>query len=109
MTDDENRPQRLTPLAAIAGDQVALPLIGSHDSDVGRGESGIEQSLRHRLRRYGGTSDRIGGIDLDQLLEDVVRHLARGFLAICGRPCLLQAHGTDQDGDHGQARAVFQL
>jgi hypothetical protein len=63
--------------------------------------------LRHRLRRYGGTSDRIRGVDLDQLLEDVVRHLARGFLALRG-PSLLLAYGTDEEGDRGQARAVFQ-
>ncbi len=114
VADDENRPQRLAPqrrirLAAIAGDQVALPLIGPDHGDVGRRESGIEQSLRHRLRRHGGASDRIRGVDLDQLLEDVVRHLARDLVALRGGPRRLQAHGTDEDGYRGQARAVIQL
>ena len=109
VADDENRPQPPTRLAAIAGDQVALPLVGPHHGDIGRGESGIEQSLRHRLRRHGGASDRIRGVDLDQLFEDVVRPLARDFLALRGGPCRLQAHGTGQDGDRVQRRAVFQL
>ena len=75
VADDENRPLRGTRLSMIARDQIALPVVGSHDDDVGCGESGVEQALRHRLRCDGGTSDRVRGVDLDQLFEDVVRAL----------------------------------
>jgi hypothetical protein len=68
-----------------------LPLrsFGPMHHHVGFGKSGIEQSLRHRLRRLGGTSDRIRGIDFDQLLENVVRHrrVAASLCAAAAHAC----------------------
>ena len=43
-----------------------------------RGEAGIEQALGHGVGGLGGAAHRIGGVDFDQLLEDVARQ-ARGW------------------------------
>ena len=62
--------------SAISRHQIALAIVGTQNFDVLGGESGSEQPLGHRVGRDGGAANRIGGIDFDELLKDVVRQLA---------------------------------
>ena len=61
--------------AVQARDHVLLAVVGANDLDVTGGEPGVAETLRHRLGGGGHIADRIGGIDFDQLLEDVVGKL----------------------------------
>jgi hypothetical protein len=61
-------------------DQILLAVIRPEDLHVGLGESSVAKTLRHRFGCCGYVSNRIGGIDLDQLLENVVREFSGGVV-----------------------------
>jgi hypothetical protein len=72
--------------------QVSLALLGSDHDHIAGGEAGGAKSLRHGLRRRRDVAHGIGGVDLDQLLEDVVCQLIRGCVrriavAVRGERC----------------------
>ena len=73
--DEQYRPQLRIRFAPVAGDHVALAVVGPHDHDVGLGKSCVQQAPRPRPGGDRGTSARIGGIDFAQLIDDVVRPL----------------------------------
>ena len=54
---------------------IAFALIRAEHLDVARGKTGVEQALGHRVGGNGGAANRIGGIDFNELLENVVREL----------------------------------
>ena len=70
MADEENRFLRAG--AANARDQVAFARIRAEDVNVVGGKTGVEKALGHGVGGNRRTADRIGGIDFDQLLENVV-------------------------------------
>ena len=59
-------------------DEIALPRIGPEHLNVVAGESRAAQPCCHRLSGDGRAAHRICGVDLDELFENVVRHLPRG-------------------------------
>src|SRR5580693_712343 len=61
--------------AVNARDHVALAVIRSEHQDVARGKAGIEQAFCHGVSGNRGAADGIGGIDFNELLEDVARKL----------------------------------
>ena len=96
--DDEDGLALRSRLTAIAGDHVALAIIRTEHGNVRRRKSCIQQALFHCLSRQRGTSDRIRGVDFDQLLEDIVGHGPCCLLALCGGPGGLQAQHTENGG-----------
>src|SRR5260370_19079089 len=60
-------------------------MLGTEDVNVGLGESCIAKALRHSLGSRSHAARGVGGIDLDQLLEDVVRDLPGGVVDLCLR------------------------
>jgi hypothetical protein len=52
--------------------QIFLAIVGPEDMEIALGKPGIAEALRHGLGRRGDVADRIGGVDFDQLLEEVV-------------------------------------
>ena len=80
MTDDQDRLQARGPCSAISRHHIALAVVGSQHFDVFGGEPGGEQPLGHRFGCDSGATNRIGGIDFDELLKDVVRQLAGCFI-----------------------------
>ena len=74
VTDKENR---LGPARAMkARHQVALTIVRPEDEHIFLGEPGVEQALRHRLCGNRCTAHGIGGVDFNELLEDVARELS---------------------------------
>jgi hypothetical protein len=51
---------------------VPLAIVGSQHHHIFFGKAGVEQAFCHGVSRYRGTADRIGGINLDELLKDIV-------------------------------------
>ena len=94
VTDDQNGARRRAGPSPIAGNQISLTVIGPEDDNIGCGKPSVEQSLRHGLRSRRGASDGIGGVDLDQLFENVVRHLAGGGILV-GPPRTIPLAQTD--------------
>src|SRR5437879_562213 len=77
--DDDRTPPPARAGAAVAGHEVAVLRIGAEQhAHVGRRESGGEEPLRHGAGGARRVPQRVGGIDLDQLAEDVARRLAVG-------------------------------
>ena len=67
--------------------------LGPSEDEVGGGEAGVEQALAHGLGGGGDGADGVRGVDLDELLEDVVRELAGG-----GIERLLGVQGGGKEG-----------
>ena len=63
-----------------AGDEIAFAIVGAEDLDVGGRKAGVEQTLGHGFGGDGGAADGVGGVDLDELLEDVVGELFGPFI-----------------------------
>src|ERR1700690_2867876 len=61
--------------AVNARDQVAFAVVRSEHLHVACRKTGIEQALGHGPGSNRGAADRIGRVDLNQLLEDVARKL----------------------------------
>ena len=57
-----------------------LRSFGPEHLHVAAGKSGIAEPLRHGLRGGGDAAHRIGGVDLDQLFENVVGKLFGGVI-----------------------------
>ena len=64
--------------AAKRATRFILRGLGPARTEVGGGKSGVEQALAHGLGGGGDAAHRIGGVDLDELLEDVVGELPGG-------------------------------
>ncbi len=96
--------------APVTGDHVPFAIVGSDDHDIGGGESRIEQSFRHCLRGHRRASDRIGGVDFNQLLEDVVGPCpcAAASGADAAGHAFLHAEERDDDSDRSQTGTIFQ-
>ena len=101
LDDVEVGEQQDRPLRAVAlqpGDQIALARIGSEDLNIR--EAGGFQARRHGLRRGRHVSRRrIGGVDLDQLLEDLPRQRIVGPGL---RGDTLNEHGGDREDEQGK-------
>ena len=70
MGEEEERPLRAG--AVQPRDEVALSRIGAEHLHVGGGEAGGLQPRRHRVGRLRHVAvRRIGGVDLDELFEDL--------------------------------------
>ena len=68
-----NQQNRLVfPRPAQPHHQILLPVIRTQELHVGLAKSRIAKTLRHRLRSRRHAAHRVGGIDLNQLFEDVV-------------------------------------
>jgi hypothetical protein len=74
--DDQDRLQSGGTRPAIARHQIALAIVGTQNLYVLSAKPCGQQSLGHCLGRYCGAANRIGGVDLDELLKNVVRQLA---------------------------------
>lgn len=59
-----------------ACDEVLLSVVWAADEEVGFRESSVAEPLRHTFRGRRHVANRICSVDLDQLLEDVMRDLA---------------------------------
>src|SRR5580658_2640573 len=76
-----NQQQRLVLSRSVEPhDQILFAIIGTENPKVGLGESRITKALRHRLGSRRHAAHGIGGVNLDQLLEDVVREFAGGVV-----------------------------
>ena len=75
--------------------QVALAVVRAEHLHVARGKAGVEQALGHGFGRDGGAAHRIGGVDFDELLENVVGKLL--YVA-----CSLRAERDCGGGSRGQ-------
>jgi hypothetical protein len=99
MADDQDR---LVRAAAVqARHQVPLALVGAENLGVGRREPGVEQALAHGLGGNSGAADRIGGVDFNQLLKDVVGEAAGGIVKLrAGRKRQKHQRGARKRGPH---------
>ena len=77
---------------AKADDQIFLAGVGAEQVDVFRGKAGVEKALLHGRRAGGDIAQRrIGGVDLDELLEDgagkgaILRRCGGQARGICAR------------------------
>ena len=77
MAEDEHGFEGASGTAAKARHQVSFARVRSEDDDVGWGEAGVEEALAHGFSDCSGAPDGVGGVDLDELLEDIVGELAR--------------------------------
>ena len=68
--------------SVIAHHDIFLAIIRSANVDVRVRKSGFMETLRHRLGRGAHVTYRIGGVDFNQLLEDVVGELIRGVIKL---------------------------
>jgi hypothetical protein len=73
MADRENRFARTG--AVEAGDEISLSGIRAAEEDVALGVASVAQAFGHGFGRDGGIADGIGGVDFDELFENVVREL----------------------------------
>ena len=81
--DVPDQQHRLVLACAVqAHDQVLLlGVLGAEHRHVGRREAGVAEALGHRLDACGHVAGRrVGGVDLDQLLEHIVRQHVRGLV-----------------------------
>ena len=107
MSDNQNGFQFRPCRAAISRHHVALAIIRTQHNHVRLRKSCIEQPLRHGLRRHGGAADRIGGVDFNELLENVMRVLARSRIDLRnrGRMC---AQAEKNRGNAAGSNTIFQ-
>ena len=61
-------------------DKVFLAIIRANHLDIRCWKASRAQMLRHGLRRGGYISNRVCRIDLNELLEDIVRELSRSIV-----------------------------
>src|SRR5882724_158177 len=59
-------------------DNIFLAVVRADDLDIAVRETSVTESLRHRLGCGRNAADRVSGVDLNELFEDVVRQLAGG-------------------------------
>ena len=78
MTDQQDGFLRAAPVEAY--DQIFLAIIGTENVKVALDKSRIAETLSHGLGGDGYAAYGVGGIDLNQLLEDVVRELFCGIV-----------------------------
>ncbi len=98
MADDEERREGTAGSAAIMDDKVHLARVGTGEDKVGGRKAGVEEALAHGLSGGGDAANGIGGVNLDELLEDVVGELPGG-----GIERLLggQMRAEGRDGERG--------
>ena len=78
MSDEQHR---LVLAAAVqTHHQILLAIVGPEDLHVAVGKSGVAKTLRHGFGGGRNIADRIRGVDLDQLFEDVVGELLGGVV-----------------------------
>ena len=109
MPDEQHRP--VLARAAQTYHQVLLALLGSGHDDVRRRKAGGEKALRHGLGGRRDVARGIGGVDRDQLPEDLVCQLVGGGIrrltaAVRGERCA-RHQGGEQRGD-GEAKGAEQ-
>jgi len=107
MPDEQHRP--VLARAAQTHHQVLLALVGSGHDDVRRRKAGGEKALRHGLRGRRDVARGIGGVDPDQLPEELVCQLVGGGIrrlgaAVRGGRCA-RHQGGEQGGD-GEAQGA---
>src|SRR5216683_6223106 len=68
--------------SAKTRDKVLLPFIGAGYLDIALGETSVAQTLGHRFGGGRHVANGVGGVDLDELLKDVVRQLIRLILTL---------------------------
>jgi hypothetical protein len=73
MPDQEHR--FVFARSVITHDQILLAIIWAPDLEVTIRETGIAKTLCHGFCCSTHVANRIGGVDFDQLLKDVVREL----------------------------------
>ena len=61
----------LAACAVVAHDEVLLAVVGAEQLHVRGGKAGVEETLLHGFGRGGDAADRVGGVDLDELAEDI--------------------------------------
>jgi hypothetical protein len=95
--------------AAKPRDHVAFAVVGAEHHNVARGESGVLEALGHCFGCDGGTANRIGRVDFDELLEDVARKLAGGvgYLGASREPG--QQHQGKSEGTELCARRAIRV
>ena len=75
MADDQDGLELGPGPAPVARHHVPLAIVRSENHHVRGRKARVAEALRHRLRGHRRASARIHGVDLDQLLENVVRAL----------------------------------
>ena len=78
MPDQQDR--LVLPGSVQADDYILLAIVWSTDVNVFIRKAGRTKSLRHGLRCGGHITDRIRGVDLNQLLENVMGQLLSGVV-----------------------------
>jgi hypothetical protein len=108
MSDDQDRLEFRSGLAPVSCNHIALAVIGAEHYDIGSRKSGIQQPLRHGLRCHRRAADGIGGIDFNQLFEDVVRILACDGIGVGCRADGLCAERAKNGNEGPKAGFVIQ-
>jgi hypothetical protein len=108
VSDDQDRLEFRSGLASVSCNHIALAVVGAEHDDIGARQSGIQQPLCHGLRCHRRAADGIGGIDFNQLFEDVVRILARDGIAVGCRADRLRAERAKNRNEGPNADFMIQ-
>jgi hypothetical protein len=91
-------PATAPALALAAHHQIAFAIVRTQNFDVFSREACIEQAFGHGIGCKRGAANRIGGIDFDELLKNVVGQFAR---------CVIQRSGCQWDQNQQDRKAQF--
>src|SRR5690349_17684603 len=94
MADEQNR-LTLSP-ASKTNDKILFVVARSGKVDILFIKASHAQALGHRFGSRGHITNRIGGIDFDELLQNFARELLNSFL-------FLPAHGSHDTQHQGQS------
>ena len=78
---------------------VPFAVVRSQDLHVARWKTGIEQALGHGVCGNRGAADGIGGVDFNQLLENVARKLLGAVVHLS-----VQRTSTEKARDHRERK-----
>jgi hypothetical protein len=67
---------------AQAHHDVPFAIVRAEDGHITRRKSGVAEALRHGFSSYGGAADRVRGVDLNKLLENVASQLPEGGIRL---------------------------
>ena len=77
--NDQDRSKRRAGAPAIPCNHIALALVGPKHDDIGSRKASLQQPFSHSLCGNCGAPHRVGRINLDKLLKNVVGERSIGF------------------------------
>ena len=99
VADEQHRP--VLGCATEPHHQVLLALVETEHRDVGGGEARVPEALRRRFGGGGDVADGVGGVDFDQLLQDLVSERVGRLVGFrgggCGGPRRRRRQSRDQE------------